>query len=54
MNVWNCEEAGADLKRVAALDSTMLGPVSSMLKQLSSKVKEKDEDTKNRMKGKLF
>uniref|UniRef100_A0A8D9ACC2 AH receptor-interacting protein n=1 Tax=Cacopsylla melanoneura TaxID=428564 RepID=A0A8D9ACC2_9HEMI len=54
MNVWNIEEAKSDFDKVAALDSTLLASVNSLLKQLSERVKEKDEETKNRMKGKLF
>ncbi|KAL1450846.1 hypothetical protein WDU94_003161 [Cyamophila willieti] len=54
MNVWNTEEAKSDLEKVATLDSTLLGSVNSLLKQLSERVKEKDEETKNRIKGKLF
>ena len=52
--VWDVKEAKADLGKAAELDPSLVKTVDKELKSLMARVREKDEEEKQRLKGKLF
>ena len=52
--VWDVKEATADLKKAAELDPSLAKTVEKELKDLAERVKEKDKEERERLKGKLF
>lgn len=52
--VWNIEEAKQDFIKASQLDSSLSKVILNELKQLDIKSKQKDEEDKNKLKGKLF
>jgi len=51
---WNTEEAKSDFARVVKLDPSLSKSVEKELRTLTERVREKDIDERERLKGKLF
>lgn len=51
---WNTAEAKVDFARVVVLDPSLLKSVDKELRTLTERVRAKDEDERERLKGKLF
>lgn len=47
-------EAREDLKRLSSLDTSMEIPVNRLLCQINEIVKKKDDEDRQRLRGKLF
>ena len=51
---WNTAEAKVDFARVVELDPSLSRSVDKILRSLTERVREKDEDEREQLKGKLF
>ena len=51
---WNLKDAVLDLQRAVELDNSLKRNVDKELLELTRRLKEKDEEEKKRLKGKLF
>ena len=52
--VWNLDEAKADLGRALQLDPSLLATVNKLLTHLSQKLKEQDDLQRKKLQGKIF
>lgn len=48
------DEAKEDLKRLSRLDPSMQVPVNRLLCQINEAVKKKDDEDRQKLRGKLF
>lgn len=52
--VWNVEQSKADFVKVIQLDPTLLTSVNILLKQLDQRIRDRNAQDTDRLKGKLF
>lgn len=48
------DEARKDLKRLSSLDASMQVPVNRLLCQIDEAIKKKDDEDRQKLRGKLF
>lgn len=54
LSVWKMDEARHDLKRLSGLDPSMQAPVNRLLCQINEAIKKKDDEDRQKLRGKLF
>lgn len=54
ISVWKMDEAKEDLKRLSNLDPSMQTSVNRLLSQINEAVKKKDDEDRQKLRGKLF
>lgn len=54
ISVWKMNEAKEDLKRLSSLDVGMQVSVNRLLCEINEAVKKKDDEDRQKLKGKLF
>lgn len=54
MGAWNPQQAREDLTRVMQLDHSLMAAVQKELKQLEEMERNRDEEDKSKLKGKIF
>lgn len=54
ISVWKMEEARKDLKHLSSLDPNMQLAVNRLLCQINEAVKKKDDEDRQKLRGKLF
>lgn len=54
MGAWNPQEARKDFARVMQLDCSLQATIQKELKQLGEMERNRDEEEKSKLKGKIF
>lgn len=54
ISVWKMDEAREDLKRLSSLDVSMQASVNRLLCQINEAIKKKDDEDRQKLRGKLF
>lgn len=54
LSVWKINEAREDLKRLSGLEPRMQVSVNQLLCQINEAIKKKDDEDRQKLRGKLF
>lgn len=54
LSVWKMNEAKEDLKRLSRLEPRMQASVNQLMCQINEAIKKKDDEDRQKLRGKLF